>query len=303
MRRRSDSRYAELYSHPAFVRRLLESFVQEDFVRNLDFSGMEPYRTKFVTEDFARRESDVIWKVRFMEKDLFLFLLIEFQSTVDRRMPLRLLRYIAEFYESYRERTRGERYPAVFPVVLYNGSKPWTAETEVAGLIEPSLPGDYIPHLRYYLVEERAFAPQTLLGLRNLAALLFLAETLSPEELVLRFDAFFDILKHEEPEAVAAFSRWINDYLAQLSGETRLGRPANFGAEEGQAMLEENLRAWKKRLLDQGRAEGREEGREKGREEATRGFALRLLASGLDYVDVAALSGLDVEEVRQLPKA
>lgn len=69
MKRNSDTRYTELFSNPVFVQQLLETFVEEDFARELDFSHMDPYKTKFVTEAFARRESDVIWKVRFKSKD------------------------------------------------------------------------------------------------------------------------------------------------------------------------------------------------------------------------------------------
>jgi predicted transposase YdaD len=35
--------------------------------------------------------SDVIWRIRFRGRDVYLFILIEFQSTVDKRMPIRLL--------------------------------------------------------------------------------------------------------------------------------------------------------------------------------------------------------------------
>ncbi|OHD13870.1 MAG: hypothetical protein A2Z96_07550 [Spirochaetes bacterium GWB1_48_6] len=60
MKHYSDTRYTELFSHPVFVQGLLENFVHENFARELDFSRMEPYKTKFVTEAYARRESDVI---------------------------------------------------------------------------------------------------------------------------------------------------------------------------------------------------------------------------------------------------
>lgn len=63
MKRRSDTRYTELFSHPFFVRRLLDSLVDEAFAKELDFEGMTPVKTKFVTEAYAKRESDVIWKV------------------------------------------------------------------------------------------------------------------------------------------------------------------------------------------------------------------------------------------------
>jgi len=198
----------------------MESFVQEDFARELDFASMEPYKTKFVTETYARRESDVIWKVRFRGREIYLFLLIEFQSTVDRRMPIRLLRYIAELYASLPSMKRG-RYPAVFPLVLYNGSGSWTAKQDIVELIDPSIPACYIPSLRYYVIEERMFSAQTLLGMQNLVSLLFFAETVSPEDLALSMDSFFDILETEDSEAVKLFRHWLNDYFRQMVSSIR----------------------------------------------------------------------------------
>jgi len=86
-------------------------------------------------------------------------------------MPIRLLCYIAEFYDSLPARPRGGKYPAVFPIVLYNGSA-------------TSLP-----------------------GMRNLVSLLFYAESVPPEELALSLDSFFEILKKEDADAVHLFSR------------------------------------------------------------------------------------------------
>ncbi len=203
MKRYSDTRYAELFSHPYFVKGLLTHFVDEQFIADLDFSDMEPCKSSFVTETYAKRESDVIWRIRFREKDLYLFLLIEFQSTVDRSMPFRLMRYIAELYDSFsdiKDSSKGKsqsrnRYPPVFPIVLYNGNRPWRAEKDISSLIDPLIPPGYIPHFSYYLIEERTFSPEALAGIQNLVALLFLAESLSPDRIALSMDAFFDILK------------------------------------------------------------------------------------------------------------
>ena len=95
-----DRRYRYLFSHPGFVERLLTSFVDERFVDELDFSTLERVNASFVSEEFARREADVIWKLSFRGRPVYLFLLIEFQSSVDRWMALRFLRYVAEFYQS-----------------------------------------------------------------------------------------------------------------------------------------------------------------------------------------------------------
>jgi len=38
------------------------------------------------------------------------------------------------------------------------------------------------------------------------------------EQLALKLEGFAAILKKEDREAVSAFSRWLNDYFAQVSG-------------------------------------------------------------------------------------
>jgi len=299
VKRKSDTRYTELFSHPVFVQRLMESFVQEDFARELDFASMEPYKTKFVTETYARRESDVIWKVHFRGREIYLFLLIEFQSTVDRRMPIRLLRYIAELYASLPSMKRG-RYPAVFPLVLYNGSGAWTAKQDIVDLIDPSIPACYIPSLRYYVIEERMFSAQTLLGMQNLVSLLFFAETVSPEDLALSMDSFFDILETEDPEAVKLFRHWLNDYFRQMTHELLGVGYTELRTGEDEAMLAENFRIWRDKVFEEGIEEGIEKGIEKEKVSSTGRFALKLISRGLSFEEVAAIAELSVPDLQKI---
>jgi hypothetical protein len=309
VKRYSDTRYAELFSHPYFVQGLLTHFVDEEFVRELDFSDMEPCKNTLVTETYAKRESDVIWRIRFRGRDVYLFILIEFQSTVDKRMPIRLLRYIAKLYDTFGgTRPGGEAglrpaglpgiqpgtpagkqtaclYPPVFPIVLYNGKRPWQAARETADLIEPLIPPGYIPHLRYYLIEERSFSPDMLAGIRSLVALLFLAEALPPEEIALSMDAFFDIIKSEDSNAVALFGRWINDYFRQVAGSDADAPRLDFRTGEEPSMLAENLRIWRKKNIKEGVKQGRQE------------VAERLLQRGMSLADVAEIARLSPEEI------
>jgi predicted transposase/invertase (TIGR01784 family) len=308
VKRKSDTRYTELFSNPVFVQRLFESFVKEDFARELDFSDMEPYKTKFVTEAFARRESDVIWKVRFKGKDLYIFLLIEFQSTVDRRIPIRLFHYLAGLYDSLPTPRRGVKCPAVFPLVLYNGSEPWSARSNIAELIQPSIPPEYIPNLRYYVIEERMFSASTLLSMRNLVSLLFYAETVSPAELALSLDTFFGILESEDTEAVQLFRYWLNDYLHQMAHEFVGEQAPELESGEDQAMLAENFRIWRDKVFEEGLEKGVEKGVEKGmkngiergQRSSTRKIARKLIAQGMPLESVAATTDLGIDQLKDL---
>jgi len=53
----------------------------------------------FVTfKKYEKRESDVIYKIQLRGQTAYIVILIEFQSSVDKFMALRILRYISSFY-------------------------------------------------------------------------------------------------------------------------------------------------------------------------------------------------------------
>ena len=41
-------------------------------------------------------------------------------------------------------------YPAIFPLLLYNGQAKWSAKLNVSELIEESISSKYIPSFKYY---------------------------------------------------------------------------------------------------------------------------------------------------------
>ena len=84
--------YKQLFSHPEMVADLVRGFVNEPWVAQVDFSTLERVSDSFVSDDLREREDDIIWRVRWGERWLYLYLLIEFQSSVDRFMAVRLLK-------------------------------------------------------------------------------------------------------------------------------------------------------------------------------------------------------------------
>jgi len=73
------------------------------------------------------------------------YLLLEFQSSVDRLMAVRLLTYVGLLYQDLAaagEIPHGGKLPPVLPIVLYNGQAPWTAATALAGLAKEAQTAD-----------------------------------------------------------------------------------------------------------------------------------------------------------------
>jgi hypothetical protein len=72
----------------------------------------------------------VIWRVRWGQDWLYVYLLLEFQSTVDRFMAVRILSYVGLLYQDLirsGQLTASGQLPPVLPLVLYNDVRRWQA--------------------------------------------------------------------------------------------------------------------------------------------------------------------------------
>ena len=72
----------------------------------------------------------MIWRIRRCDGWLYIYLLLEFQSAVDPWLATRIVVCIGFLYHDLirkGEVSRGEKQPAVFLLVIYNGRDPWGA--------------------------------------------------------------------------------------------------------------------------------------------------------------------------------
>ena len=86
--------------------------------------------TEYISDELLKRHGDNVWRMRLRKNWLCLLLLVEFQSTDDPFMALRILTYTGLLYQALarnEELDADGRLPAVLPLVLYNGDEPWLA--------------------------------------------------------------------------------------------------------------------------------------------------------------------------------
>ena len=142
-----DRGYKRLFSNVVIFRQLLETFVHEDWVNDLDFEHCRTLDKSFVSEQYQETESDLIYQVNFRGREAYLVILLEFQSSVERFMALRVLNYLTNFYMAYIEsRPKVRKLPPVFPILLYRGKDAWTAPVTMTALIDNvTVLGKYAP--------------------------------------------------------------------------------------------------------------------------------------------------------------
>jgi len=116
--------------------------------------------------------------------ELIKYILLEFQSTVDYRMPLRLFFYINEVLREHIKNSKDKRnrkgfnVPAVIPIVLYNATKEWNAPRYFKDIVNKSeLFGDNIVNFKYELFDiNNQYTKEELIKNKNITSAIFLLD-------------------------------------------------------------------------------------------------------------------------------
>ena len=257
-----DAAYKLLFSFPEMVRDLLAGFVPREWVEELDLSTLERWPGSHVSDDLRQRHQDRVWRVRFRDRWLYVLVMLEFQSTVDRTMAVRILAYTALLYQDLL-RASSDALPPVFPIVLYDGSERWTAVQDVARLSAP--PGAYLapyqPSQRYFLLDVRGYTDSLPEGRNRVAELIRLARSRGLKEMATMFAGLAESLsepEHEHEGLIRAFWEWLDNVHLPAQG-LDVELPALKNWREAGTMMNEAVNDWTAPWREEGRAEGRAE--------------------------------------------
>ena len=318
--RKHDQEYKKLFSNREMLKTLLESFVPEPWVQTLDFSKAERVEKSFITKGLKEREADLIWKVGLKGEEVYIYLLLEFQSSVDYFMALRVLRYICEFYQSLVDEGKykvGQRLPAVFPLVLYNGNESWTAPERIEELIVPTVGQQHIPKFQYFKLAENEYSKDFLLQLANSVAVVFFTENADPGSLHESLNWLIEVLKKEDETVAVLMSNFIVRLYQQTETVEVMSelKERTVALKEVRQLFEANYERWKAKIADEtaqyylnveipkarneGRFEGRVEGLEIG-EDKLKQVAQRMKEARFDIKTISQMTGLSEEEIEKL---
>ena len=287
-----DAAYKDLFSHPRMVEDLLRGFAAPEWSGALDFFTLEKLPAEYVSDDLRRRYGDLVWRLRFRETWLYLLVMLEFQSSTDPYMAVRILVYTGLLYQDLIRRGAlgaDGRLPPVLPVVPYNGRPRWAAPVEAADLIAPveEALARFQPSQRYFLLDQGRRGEDDLPRRNLVSALIAFENSRSAAELPKLLAALSDWVRGPgEDELRRAFVEWIRQVLprGRFAGAAL---PKVQDLEGGGAMLAERAKEWTEQWL----REGREQGREQGLKEE-RALLCRLAGRKFDAETAERLSGL-----------
>ncbi len=125
------------FDHPERAAAELRAVLPPDMVAQVDWSSLRRESGSVVDAELRERQSDLLFSARLHGGEpLLLYLLLEHQSSVDKWMAFRMLRYVMRQLERWRrQHPESEKLPVILPVVMYHGPEGgWTAARRMEDL-------------------------------------------------------------------------------------------------------------------------------------------------------------------------
>ena len=240
--------------------------VPADVAARIDLDGLQPGPTEHTDSKLrASRFADLVWQAPFRDSWLHIVLLLEFQSTSDWRMPVRILLETALIYDYLSKKddaSAARELPPVLPIVVHMGTRPWTAATRLEDLLGDEAKA-FLPFAlghQSVLVSEAEEARELQRVMTAHEAGLKLRYATDGAEFTEAASALRALLPRDST-ARDGLIAWVRNSMIEAGAkEEDVAQLEKLGDLEGPVVETWWVRE-RKEMLRKGRAEGREEGR------------------------------------------
>lgn len=115
-----DAVFKTYLSHPDTARDFLQLYLPETLLKVCDLSTLHLESGHFVEDDLRPFYADILYSLKTTAGDGYIYALIEHQSTPDRHMAFRLMRYAIAAMQRHLDAGH-DQLPLVIPVLFYHG--------------------------------------------------------------------------------------------------------------------------------------------------------------------------------------
>lgn len=117
-----DATFRQFLTHPDVTRDFMQLHLPTEFREICDLNSLKLESGSFVEDELRQYFSDVLYSLKTSGGDGYLHVLIEHQSTPDRHIAFRLIRYAVAAMQRHLEAGH-KKLPMVIPVLFYTGKR------------------------------------------------------------------------------------------------------------------------------------------------------------------------------------
>ncbi len=321
-----DKSYKTLFSNKEIFLNLIHQFTENEWKKDLQADQLILVDKSYILSDYEELEADIVYRANMGNKELIFYVLLEFQSSVDYSMPIRLLFYMIEIWRDVLKEVKNEAIkkkdfmlPAIIPIVAYNGADKWHVPTHFKEKIkEYERFGTTLLDFEYILLDVNQYNKEELIEKQSIASAIFLLDQkIDVEEYMKRIATITKVFSKLTVEEKLELKNWIKNTLQDEVAKQAIeildtnkkevdGMVANITRtieEMKEAAKFKGLQEGKQEGLQQGRQEGLQAGLQEGLQKGRQEEKLELAKALLDILDnemIAQKTKLPLDVVQDL---
>jgi len=129
-----DAFFCKMMSDQRVAKDFMLQYLPKRILEKVDLNTLKKIDSHFINKNLQRQTSDVLFSVFFGGSPGYIYVLVEHQSTPQKLMPFRIVSYQVEIIKKHLKRFRGDVLPVVYPIVFYNGEKPYSYSNDIFDL-------------------------------------------------------------------------------------------------------------------------------------------------------------------------
>ncbi|MFS2223870.1 Rpn family recombination-promoting nuclease/putative transposase [Pantoea sp. B65] len=296
-----DAVFKKFLTRPETARDFLQIHLPAALLQHCNLQTLQLTSGSFIDKELRGLCSDVLYSLKTASGDGYIYCLIEHQSSPDKNMAFRLMRYAIAAMQRHLDQGH-DKLPLVIPILFYHGLiSPYRCPMNwLQAFGDPALASRLYSE-DFPLVDITVIPDAEIRRHRGVALLEYLQKHIRLRDLMLMLEPLetllqSDYITDEQRAAAMEYMLLVGETSdAELFIRTLAQRAVKY---EDLLMTIAEMLEQKGRLA--GRQEGRQEGWQQGRREEKRQIARIMLSEGLEPVAVMKITGLTEDELKKI---
>ena len=303
--KKHDKLVKTILKKPEEMAKIINEFLEPSV--EVKSENLVKYTNSYITQKYKSKEADIVYKLKNEE----VFFLVEYQSTIDKKMPYRILNYCVDIMQEWvknKKLKRQTKYPIVVPIIIYTGIEKWKIPKNFKDVqISNQIFGDFKIDLYYNLIEINKLSKKYLIDQQSLFGYGMVIEK-SKNKAELQENLELIVKNAKSKENLMEISN-IMEYLfydmIEESAKEMLIEKINLKIrkeEKDMSSLYERLLAETCEMIKEGKNEGIEEGKKIMREIMKKEATQALLKNSVDEEIILKSMKITKKELEEIKK-
>ncbi|MCL1124586.1 Rpn family recombination-promoting nuclease/putative transposase [Shewanella surugensis] len=288
-----DALFKQFLTHPETAKDFLDIHLPPKLREVCDLSTLKLESGSFIEEDLRPYYSDILYSLKTSHGDGYVYALIEHQSSPDKNMAFRLMRYAIAAMQQHLDAGH-EHLPLVIPLLFYHGKvSPYPYNMNwLNAFLDPKL-AEELYCQDFTLIDVTVIPDDNIMRHRRIALLELVQKHIRQRDMRELIDQLVTLLLKGYTTDKQVES--LMSYILQVGETNNLNALITLLALEVPEHKDTLMT-----IADQLRQEGEAKGRQEGRQEVLNEMARSMLLRGIERNTVMDVTGLSPDELAQL---